>query len=73
MSANEIIEELPKLEPEELRRVKAKVDELTEGWTLTRKPIGEVLLEFAGQAEGLPSDMAENHDYYLYGVPKHEA
>ena len=28
------------------------------------------LLELAGTVEGLPSDMAENHDHYLYGVPK---
>ena len=23
-----------------------------------------------GKAEGLPEDAAENHDHYLYGVPK---
>jgi hypothetical protein len=27
-------------------------------------------LEFAGVAEGLPADMAENHDHYLHGVSK---
>ena len=32
--------------------------------------LGEVLLSFAGKAEGLPHDMAENHDHYLYGTPK---
>lgn len=30
----------------------------------------EMLLSFAGIVEGLPSDMALNHDHYLYGVPK---
>lgn len=30
----------------------------------------EMLLALAGQAQGLPADMAENHDHYLYGVPK---
>ena len=30
----------------------------------------EMLLSFAGTVEGLPSDMALNHDHYLYGVPK---
>jgi hypothetical protein len=30
----------------------------------------EMLLSFAGAVEGLPSDMALNHDHYLYGVPK---
>ncbi len=29
----------------------------------------EMLLSFAGTVEGLPSDMAHNHDHYLYGVP----
>lgn len=29
-----------------------------------------VLLSFAGRAEGLPVDMALNHDHYLYGTPK---
>ena len=28
------------------------------------------LLEFAGQATGLPPDLAENHDHYLHGRPK---
>ncbi len=27
------------------------------------------LLRFAGVAEGLPSDMARNHDHYLHGLP----
>ena len=30
----------------------------------------EMLLSFAGTVEGLPSDMALNHDHYLYGVAK---
>jgi hypothetical protein len=32
--------------------------------------LGEVLLSFAGKAKGLPHDMAENRDHYLYGTPK---
>lgn len=28
------------------------------------------LLKFAGTAQGLPSDAAENVDHYLYGHPK---
>ena len=32
--------------------------------------LGEMLLSFAGKAKGLPDDMAENHDHYLYGTPK---
>ena len=32
--------------------------------------LSELLLSFAGTVEGLPRDMARNHDHYLYGVPK---
>jgi len=39
--------------------------------TPTEQPtIWEELLELSGKAEGLPPDMAENHDHYLYGTPK---
>jgi len=30
----------------------------------------EVLKEFIGAAEDLPSDLARNHDHYLHGAPK---
>ena len=26
--------------------------------------------EFIGVLEGIPGDLAENHDHYLYGAPK---
>ncbi|MCB9769723.1 MAG: hypothetical protein H6752_16120 [Candidatus Omnitrophica bacterium] len=32
--------------------------------------VGEFLLKYAGVAKGLPSDLARNHDHYLYGVDK---
>jgi hypothetical protein len=32
--------------------------------------LGEKLLKIAGTAKGLPSDLAKNHDHYLYGRPK---
>jgi hypothetical protein len=32
--------------------------------------LSEVLLKFAGKAQGLPPDAARNHDHYLYGTPK---
>ncbi len=35
-----------------------------------KKPLAEFLLRVAGTAENLPEDMAENHDHYLYGMPK---
>lgn len=70
MSAEEIIAELPNLNPDEFRLVKAKVDDLARTQRLT---IGNVLLEFAGTAEGLPRDMARNHDHYLHGTPRSES
>jgi len=32
--------------------------------------LGQRLMKFAGTADGLPSDMARNHDHYLHGRPK---
>ena len=34
------------------------------------KTLSETLLGLAGIANGLPSDMAENHDHYIHGAPK---
>lgn len=31
---------------------------------------GEVFRDLTGQAEGLPTDMARNHDHYIHGAPK---
>lgn len=30
----------------------------------------EVFGDLIGSVEGLPSDMAENHDHYIHGTPK---
>lgn len=30
----------------------------------------EVLEDIIGKAEGLPPDMARNHDHYIHGAPK---
>ncbi len=32
--------------------------------------IWDKLRLWGGRAKGLPSDLAENHDYYLHGLPK---
>ena len=32
--------------------------------------LSEKLLSYAGKANGLPSDLARNHDHYLHGAPK---
>ena len=70
MSAQEIIAELPKLNPDEFRLVKAIVDDLAK---VRRQTVGDALLEVAGTAEGLPSDMARNHDHYLHGTPRRDS
>ena len=82
MSAKEIIAELRKLGLKEIRLVKATVDELAEAKgqpdpakahlpdEQSEEPLSAFLLRVAGTAEGLPPDLAENHDHYLYGTPK---
>jgi predicted DNA-binding antitoxin AbrB/MazE fold protein len=32
--------------------------------------LAERLKDFIGKAEGLPPDLAKNHDHYLHGQPK---
>ena len=76
MSVSEIIAELPNLQREDLERVDARLHQLLaaekSGPATNHKAIGQVLLEFAGQADGLPSDYSANLDHYLYGVPKRQ-
>jgi hypothetical protein len=36
----------------------------------SKPTVWEVMRKFAGQAKGLPSDLARNHDHYLHGHPK---
>jgi len=38
---------------------KAQADRFTDG-----------LLKIAARVEGLPSDLAKNHDHYLHGLPR---
>jgi hypothetical protein len=67
MSTQDIIAELPKLTRPELEQVDAHLHELLRAG---RKSWGEALLEVAGSAQGLPPDLAEQHDYYLHGGPR---
>jgi hypothetical protein len=32
--------------------------------------LGQRLMKYAGKADGLPADLARNHDHYLHGTPK---
>ena len=70
MSAQEIIEELPQLKPEELQRVKARLAELEKRQPPAKRSVWDTLLEVAGKAEGLPPDLSVNHDHYVHGAPK---
>ena len=73
MSANESMAELPKLKRKDLERLEAQLHQLLNrpraGEGRRGKAIGQVMLEFAGRAEGLPEDYSANLDHYLYGVP----
>ena len=73
MSAQEIIAELSKLDRKELERVDAQLHKLLSPVPSKSQPekrLREVLLQFAGKAQGLPSDYSTNLDHYLYGLPK---
>jgi hypothetical protein len=79
MSAQEIIAELSKLKPEELQLVKAQLEALAaappvrsdrvksrpggEPPRSKKESLGAFVRRVAGTAEGLPPDLAENHDY----------
>ena len=55
-------------EPVELEEGTAvQVELLTEQ---PRKTLAERFKNIIGKAKGLPDDLAENHDHYLYGTPK---
>jgi len=70
MSVQEIIAELPKLGPEELRLVVEKLHELEGSARQPKTAWGKALLEVVGGADDLPADFSVNHDHYLYGAPK---
>ena len=70
MSVQEIIAELPKLDPEDFRLVQEKVRELEAALHQPKTAWGKALLEVAGTADDLPADLSVNHDHYLYGTSK---
>jgi hypothetical protein len=37
---------------------------------LGNRTLADIFAAVIGKAEGLPPDMAEQHDHYLYGTPK---
>lgn len=73
MSTREIIAELPRLGADDLALVKSKVEEVLKSRSAAAAPgaaADSFLLQMAGTAEGLPADLAGNHDHYLYGTPR---
>ncbi|HLW67062.1 MAG TPA: hypothetical protein VKS79_17240 [Gemmataceae bacterium] len=47
-------------------RVEVTVQELPKA----ASALGQMLLKHAGKAQGLPQDLADQHDHYLHGTPK---
>jgi hypothetical protein len=72
MSTEEIISELEKLGRSELEKVDAKLHQLLqdESRLTSDRSWGEALLAVAATGEGLPTDLAHNHDHYLHGTPR---
>ena len=68
MSAQDIIAELPRLTEGDIHLVKTKLEELTS--QPPAESAWKVLERWSGKAEGLPPDMAENHDHYIHGARK---
>jgi hypothetical protein len=75
-----VVLEKPRAFPEgtevEVRRAKKR--KASPKKTATRKPkpkprsLADRLRNVIGKAKNLPPDASINHDYYLYGVPRHE-
>lgn len=51
-------------------RVHLKNGKNPKNGTRNHGTLGQRLMKFAGRAAGLPSDLARNHDHYLYGAPR---
>lgn len=47
-----------------------RVELLVKAESATAPTLGQRLMKLAGIAKGLPSDLAEQHDYYIHGTPK---
>ncbi len=73
MSAQEIIAELSKLNPDELRLVKEKLDQLDEAAQSAgsaNDPFLKAVSETAKPRRHWPADYALNHGHYVSGEPK---
>ena len=71
MSAQEIIAELARLHPDELRLVRERLSELESAPSPTAPSgWGRALNEIVAKADDLPADISLQHDHYLYGSAK---
>jgi hypothetical protein len=66
MSAQEILAELPKLKPAELRLVREKLQQLEVGEDLLLQAVKET----AKRRLHWPDDYALNHGHYVNGEPR---
>ena len=48
----------------------ARVEVTVSTPTPAGSPLAATLLKHAGKAQGLPEDLAAQHDHYLHGTPK---
>ncbi len=73
MSAQEIIEQLPKLDPEDLDRIRERLRQLEAAHDKTRPgddAFSEAIVATAKSRSHWPADYALNHGYYVSGEPK---
>ncbi len=48
----------------------SRVEVVVKATAQEASPLGEMLLRHAGEAVGLPEDLAAQHDHYLHGTPR---
>jgi len=68
-----VLDELPTALPEGTKvRVELVASDQPSAPSQERPTLSEQFKGLIGKAEGLPVDMAENHDHYIHGTPKNE-
>ncbi len=73
MSAQEIIEQLPKFDPKDLDRIRERLRQLEVAHNESRQgkdAFSEAIVATAKSRSHWPADYALNHGYYVSGEPK---
>ena len=85
MDADELEDYLELRDPNAQRDIRKSNEDVRAGRTRPAEPrerapggkragsgrtLGQRLMRFAGTVEGLPRDMARNHDHYIHGAPR---